>query len=627
MRRGHPRRVSTGQRMGSQLKDALKALGFGHPKETVASARPQVASPVRKPSNRDGASEQVRRPSPGMPPSLGAAQLPVARLPLAPPQHVRHAGGEAVGLPRKTVSASPKAQPSGVSSPQRIPVPPAPPAPAARPQSRLRLIGEFRPNPLFVDDPFEVLRPPAIEHDGIARQLTESPDNETDLVIGLDFGTSATKVVIRDAFAATSVFPVQFQPDCPGIDGYLIPSRVYRTGHVYSLVEGTHRIADLKLSLLACPAKFPVTEFDDCCAFLALVIRRARGWLLSRHRDIYRRHALNWRLNLGLAARSYQDHATVTLFRRLAWAAANLAADHKVNTITTERVEQYRQLSQLVLQEEGGKDGFQFGWNDVDAVPEVSAQLQGFMSSARWNWQARPVMMLVDVGAGTVDSALFHVRVPASGAGVLTFYASRVEPNGVMNLHRERIGWLRRMIPQGAEHSAAGEYLASIARPTDRLRPVPDAVGDYVPGYEIELRGRSVDDEFWTDRYRRQIAGSINDAKVGKGIPASQLERIPLLLCGGGSRMGFYKRIGDAINRTAGWHVSVDEMRLPVPQDLVDGGWHADDFDRLSVAYGLSLAGHGETTLGRIVRSIEVPDVRPYQRQERDHLFVSKDQM
>lgn len=508
----------------------------------------------------------------------------------------------------------------------KMPVPAAPPALPPRPKSRLRLIGEFRPNPLFVDDPSDVSRLPALDHNGIARQLTESPDNETDLVIGLDFGTSATKVVIRDVFAATSVFPVQFYPDRPGIDGYLIPSRVYRTGRVYSLAEGTDRIADLKLSLLACRAKFPVTEFDDCCAFLALVIRRARGWLLSRHRDIYRRHALNWRLNLGLATRSYQDDVTVTMFRRLAWAAANLAADDKAQTITSELVEQYRQLSLLAVKA-GSTDGFQFGWNDVDAVPEVSAQLQGFMSSARWNWQARPVMMLVDVGAGTVDSALFHVRVPASGAGVLTFYASRVEPNGVMNLHRERIGWLRRLLSQGEEHAAVGEYLESIARPTDRLRPVPDGVGDYVSGYEIELRDRSVDDEFWNDRYRRQIAGSINDAKVGKGIPASQLEQVPLLLCGGGSRMGFYKRIGEAINRTAGWHVSVEEMRLPVPQDLVDGGWHADDFDRLSVAYGLSLAGRDQTTLGLIVRSIEVPDIGPNLQQEKDDRFISKDQM
>ena len=269
----------------------------------------------------------------------------------------------------------------------------------------------------------------------------------------------------------------------------------------------------------------------------------------------------------------------------------------------------------------------EFAWDDVDAVPEVSAQLQGFMSSARWDWRSRPVMMLVDVGAGTVDSALFHVHVPRDGEGVLTFYSSRVEPNGAMNLHRARVEWLQALLPQGEEHADANDYLVSIGRPTDRLRPIPESVREYLGGYEIELVGTGIDDQFRTGRYRTQVAGSINDAKVGKGIPLSQLTRVPLLLCGGGSRMQFYGNIGDAINGTRGWDVSVEPMRLPVPQDLIDSGWHADDFDRLSVAYGLSLAGNGETTLGKIVRAIDVPDARAYVPPVREDSYISKDQM
>jgi hypothetical protein len=487
-------------------------------------------------------------------------------------------------------------------------------------------VNSFRPHPLFQDDPVDDAALPALAHNGVSRQITSDPDNASDLVIGLDFGTSATKVVIRDPFAAIGVFPARLNSARTGIDAFLLPSRVFRTGDAYSLTQGTHRITDLKLALLGCKAKSPVTEFNDCCAFLALVIRRARGWLLSEHKDIYGRHALAWRLNLGLAARSYQDSETVTLFRRLAWAAANLAADPEAESVTVQKADRYRLAS---LSASSGKvtEQFEFAWCDVDAVPEVSAQLQGFMSSARWDWRSRPVMMLVDVGAGTVDTALFHVRVPEDGQGVLTFYASRVESNGAMNLHRARVDWLQALVPVGSEHATAADYLLSIAKPTDRLRPIPESVSDYLPGYEIELEGKSVDDEFSTKRYRSQVAGSINDAKVGKGIPASQLARVPLLLCGGGSRMKFYGGIGDAINGTAGWHVSVEVMRLPVPQDLVDTGWHADDFDRLSVAYGLSLAGNGETTLGRIVRAIEVPDVQSHRPLRREDNFVSKDHM
>ena len=112
--------------------------------------------------------------------------------------------------------------------------------------------------------------------------------------------------------------------------------------------------------------------------------------------------SLSWRLNLGLAARSYQDSETVTLFRRLAWAAANLAADPEAGSISVQRADHYR-LASLSVSTGRSADAVEFAWSDVDAVPEVSAQLQGFMSSARWDWRSRPVMMLVDVGAGTVE--------------------------------------------------------------------------------------------------------------------------------------------------------------------------------------------------------------------------------
>jgi hypothetical protein len=93
--------------------------------------------------------------------------------------------------------------------------------------------------------------------------------------------------------------------------------------------------------------------------------------------------------------------------------------------------------------------------------------------------------------------------------------------------------------------------------------------------------------------------------------------------------MDFYGSIVQEINGTQGWsYVSVELTRLPVPGDLAEAGWHAEDFDRLSVAYGLSLAGHEESSLGRIVRSIEVPDIRTCNGASEDaSIYISKDQM
>jgi hypothetical protein len=598
-------------KIGTQLRDALKALGLSGSKAADPSNAGGRNPPAAAPELRGGArGAPVEKPA-----TVFANWKEQARRASPAPARQTEVRTEArKGAPANGVVAS--------APPVRQAPAPQPP----RPVTRLTRVAKFHAHPLFQPDPSEQAGLPALARSGIERQLTDEPDNATDLIIGLDFGTSATKVVVRDAFAATGVFPVPLNQGRPGIDGFLLASRIFRTGDVYSLMQGTHRITDLKLGLLACKAPSPVTEFNDCCAFLALVIRRARGWMLSEHKDIYARHALSWRLNLGLAARSYQDAATVALFRRLAWAAANLAADSEAEAITVGKADQYRRASLDVALGRSGGD-LEFAWSDVDAVPEVSAQIQGFMASARWDWRSRPVMMLVDVGAGTVDSALFHVHVPQGRQGVLTFYSSRVEANGAMNLHRSRVEWLQSLMPKGPEHADAVDYLAAIGKPTDRLRPIPESVRDYLGGYEIQLVGTDVDEQFRTGRFRTQVAGSINDAKVGKGIPAAQLMQVPLLLCGGGSRMQFYGNIGEAINGTRGWDVSVETMRLPVPQDLVDTGWHADDFDRLSVAYGLSLAGNGETTLGRIVRAIEVPDAKPYVSPARDDAFVSKDQM
>jgi hypothetical protein len=603
--------------MGSQLRDALKASGV------VATTKAEQSKPIdsqlKKPSDRGRASKtDLTRP-----PLLKGSFQTEPRMVFGSLQPLKasleRVSDQCKSIPRKESFLSPSGTKPFLKVTTVVP----------KPLSRLVRTGVFHPHPLFVDDAQDDCVLPELGSLGTERQLTETPEDETDLVIGLDFGTSATKVVIRDLFSAMGVFPVPLNGNLPGIEGYLLPSRVFRTGDVYSLTGGECRIGNMKLRLLECGAKSPVDEFNDCCAFLALVIRRAKAWLFSEYHDIYARHGLNWRVNLGLAARSYEERDTVELFRRLAWAAANVAADQGAEQLTVEVVDRYRRLSLKVFSKDCGDagDGVAFAMSDVDAVPEVSAQLHGFMATARWDWAARPVMMLVDVGAGTVDSALFHVRVSEGKEGVLTFYSSRVERHGVMNLHRDRVEWLRALLPDGDQHEDARRYLAEIEKPTDRLRPIPSGASEYLPGYDIEVVDEDGDSIFRRKKYRLQVAGSISDAKISKGVRVTQIQGIPLLLCGGGSRMEFYSQIAEMINDTPGWDVSVELTKLPVPQDLVDIGWHAEDFDRISVAYGLSMSGDGGSSLGQIVRAIDVPNRRAYETVEDETRFISKDQV
>lgn len=589
------------KKSGNQLRDALLAAGL-KPSGTVDTR--SATKPASPPVDGGGTSRQT------------SPRKLVNDLPASWSQSEPDAGTGFSGTPRRKAPQSgvgnkaegrrtsakgndASALPSRPSAPKQAPLLPVPPPP------RLLRKGAFHPHPLLDLEEDDETGIAALARIGNERQMTTTPSDATDFVIGLDFGTSTTKVILRDSLRQVA-FPVRFREDVEGIDSFLLPSTVYRSGSVYSLSGGKHRIRDLKLRLLHAGDDETDETFNDCCAYIALVIRRSRAWLFTAHGREYSKHQIEWRVNLGLAARSYEDEKTELRFRMLAWAAANVAALPSAE-ITVEAVETFRRQSLIAIRDKLGIEGIEFTAGQVDVVPEISAQLQGFMRSARWDWINRPVMMLVDIGAGTVDAALFMVGVPAEKPPVLIFFANRVEQNGVINLHRERVQWLDSAAKAGNAGADVIDYLGRIRSPTDRLQPVPESVRDYVPGYEVSCNGLDVDEEFMKERYRRQVAGCISDAKIGKKLSVEQLTQIPILLCGGGSRMRYFARIIDIINATSGWLVSVEKLSMPVPQELSDNGISPEEFDRLSVAFGLAQVGDSGNSIGDVVRAIHVP--------------------
>ena len=85
--------------------------------------------------------------------------------------------------------------------------------------------------------------------------------------------------------------------------------------------------------------------------------------------------------------------------------------------------------------------------------------------------------------------------------------------------------------------------------------------------------------------------------------------------------MTIYSTIAEEINKTPGWDVSVEKIAMPVPLELRDSGLQSEEFDRLSVAYGLSL----QQGLEKIVRAIDVPDMVRDVKADLTDRYVSKD--
>jgi hypothetical protein len=491
------------------------------------------------------------------------------------------------------------------------------------PKVTIERAASFSPHSAFEDSGgagVERLRP---QNHGISGQIATEVDNAADLILGIDFGTSTTKAVIRDQTAGRA-YAVRFST---GEAGHLLASRVYRSNGGYSLDGGGNAIRDLKLRLLDAGVASPVAEFNDACAFLSLVIRHCRGWFFDSFRPRYARHQLAWQVNLGLPARSYEDAGKVRLFQRLAWAAANCASSPETS-VTIESVDRWRRSSHSAYGAGAGAgdDGRQFEPEDVDVVPEIAAQVAGFVESARWDWRNRPMMMVVDIGAGTVDSALFSVGRDSSNRLRFAFFADEVLPNGVMNLHRERIGWLRRLLAEnGIEDAAVENYLKRISVPTDRLLPIPEHERDYLPGFRVNIPDGALglDEDFFRHRYCSQVFACIRQTRLRKGVGDRQLQALPFILAGGGARMGLYARIARTIDESA-INVNTDRQQLRRPADMVAEGLRDENADRLSVAYGLSRRGPDGGPLGKYVRSVDIPDVLPRKKLEMESRFIDK---
>lgn len=451
-----------------------------------------------------------------------------------------------------------------------------------------------------------------IETAGRATQIyAGKPEDEREVVLGLDFGTSCVKVVIGDS-ALGKAFATPFCK-AEGIAKFLLPSRLCQTGRVFSLEAGTHTYRDLKLSLLASPGDVVLQQ--RVVAFLALVVRRARGWLLTEHASAYKRTAIAWKLAVGLPTAQHHQSALSSLFERLslaAWAVSVVPAE-----VTDAAI-------QTLLGGDTAIDESALGV-EVSVVPEIAAQIYGFVASNSFDKKAPNIFLMADVGSGTVDSSLFQVKSGKGGRWDFEFYTSVVEPNGVSNLHRHRVNWWTEALTSvGAPRALIDELVASKLI-TDQQRSTPESFLDYFKGVDAKFLDatKTPDAEFFDHRVLTQVQGKTLWRTWGDGLlPQSSLTNIPFFMCGGGVRMRYYQQLDKQLTSMSGysWLKAVCRV-MAVPDDLVADGVVEGEYDRLSVAYGLS-----RLEVGKIVKALPQPKIEIAPVNIWRESYVDKDQ-
>ncbi|RKT44687.1 hypothetical protein BDD21_2085 [Thiocapsa rosea] len=337
-------------------------------------------------------------------------------------------------------------------------------------------------------------------------------NDEREIVIGLDFGTSSVKVVIGDS-ALGRAFAVPFTNEA-GITRYLLPCCLYQTDDVFSVQSGNKVYRDLKLALVANPTELELQE--PVIAFLACAIRYSRTWLLREHLDKYCNTRIFWKLRIGLPVAHRLDETLAPIFEkiaRVAWLVAGNAGAITNGRIRSavKRQETLRACPEQISEEEDV---------DVDVVPEIAAQIYGFVNSHRFDRKARNIYLIVDVGAGTIDSSLFRVNPARGGKWDFEFFTSAVEPNGVMNLHRHRINWWQEALQKSSNFTSLYSCLDDLKFPTDREIAIPESYSAYFDGIKVDFAALIID---WStvakppqERGKAALPGAVVVGPVGR---------------------------------------------------------------------------------------------------------------
>lgn len=458
---------------------------------------------------------------------------------------------------------------------------------------------------------------------------------ESEVVMGVDFGTSSTKVAIRDVDRQLT-FPVYF-PSLTGAESQITPTSLYTVNGRGSLGGVGAPIDDIKIRALK-------TDSDDrslaiCVAYLALVTRFARGQLWRRYSSNFSRRDLKWRFHFGIPASDVRDFPVKDRYLAICRAAVLMSSSEFEGIDLQLAADLYRhcataQGAQLAFAQadEGIRSTFHgsgeyFLQEGIKIWPEVMAQTFGFLRSNLWNPQRMSRVMTVDVGAGTLDISLCEVSISLDGDNAMVFtpLATFVDGLGLRNFVRHRYSAVLQACASDMQRDGLSRHAESLSQLDWVKTRVPtNLFGDcgFFPQLITQGDSRPIDLAF-KDQMGKIIWSSTVLPAFSRGNYAQSAE-LPVFLCGGGKGVGFYREFITYYSRDHGFRVRFDMRDVRSGDDFIDSD--AAIFDRVSVAYGLAFPD-----LGRFIddgfgepKSKPVLDLTPISPKWADS-YVDKD--
>jgi hypothetical protein len=417
---------------------------------------------------------------------------------------------------------------------------------------------------------------------GISTKDASRQGRAVEIVLGVDFGTTSTKTVARLPYeAGAPAFAVPALPFARAEGhAYLWASRLWLAPNgVFSLwpLPRAALAGAIKTNLMASGFEdravlnagggLTATAEEAATAFLALMIRQAKGWLATEKSGLFRRGPSRWSYNLGFPAASLNNEILRARYERCTAAAVALAAELFEVTLPVVR-------SALAA---AAADAPRWLERQRAALhPEIAAAVAGFANSIR---REDGLYTLVDVGGGTVDCCTFNLFTAEHGSARCPIFSARVELLGV--------------------------------EPWRLCERDPAAADDF--RYLLDTLQTTV---IWDTKRRRH--------------PLSERWQtgLPLFFVGGGVSSGVHQastaKLDAWLRRLTSARGGVWIEPLPAPESLEHPECPADQVHRLGVAIGLSLPA---VDIPEVNLPDEIEDAEPTRRAPTDDNYVGKDQV
>ena len=439
-----------------------------------------------------------------------------------------------------------------------------------------------------------------------------------DIVVGVDFGTSSTKVVVHaPRYVASPAFAVPFGNLAHESLKYLLPTRVFvGTDDRCSLtpVSDASVLTDIKLGLMRAPQSEIKPASGPSCgasatevatAYLALVMRYVRCWFIENKRNVFGGFSLNWSCNLGLPAAIDDNVILRETFNRVGKAAWILSRRPGQVTIGAAKMA----INDFEKSRFKAED---MPW-EFQLVPEVIAEVTGYAKS---KFRSEGLHILVDIGASTLDVCSFIVH-KKDGDDDFPILTADVGLFGSKGLHVARV--------DGAK-SAVISHAAGLVDEGD-----PGKQGSGRCRELCTVRPRNCQ---WSRQRRRGLQGrvqkllyrTLSDLRKQRDPYSSRWsEAFPVFVCGGATAMQAYQEVVASVGEWLQEHIgSSDGARLvclPKPESL-EADISNPLYHRLAVAWGLS---HESFNIGSYSRPSEIDDIPPRTVRRMDDAYISKD--